>query len=244
MATDTGSSNPQKSPSGEANVPTHPLVQKALGAGEDPQPSPWVTLIGYVGPSQKTGNVRLYLGSDFQSYYEIPRSAIGPVASLDRQDENSPTQVYVKGSAVVNLVQIQTGPASYLQGSIAGQYMAAAIGHGAIGPYAIPQTRHTACYLCHGAVAQELVQAPHPSPSLFCPSYNIPCVSQFGCTHHLPCTQRPFCGPVPEAELVYHVTQNPVVCHFTQFGCTHNVLCRPTPGTGGICTNYPHGQLC
>jgi hypothetical protein len=38
----------EKPTSGGANVPIHPLVQKALKAG-DPVPQPWVQLIGYLG---------------------------------------------------------------------------------------------------------------------------------------------------------------------------------------------------
>lgn len=229
----------------EANVPVHPLVQKALGAGEDPQPSPWIQLIGYVGPSKKAGNIRLYLGLDFQSYYEIPQSDIGPVAPVDRQDENSPTLLHVKASAVVDFVQVskQTGPASYLVGPIAGEHMAAATAPGTPVNYLRPETRHTACPIygpCGGPRAQELVKAPYPV-SVFCPTYSIPCQT------HLCPTPRPPCGRLPEQaaqEAVHpnYLTQHP--CYFTQYGCTHNILCRPTPGTGGICTNYPHGQLC
>ena len=124
-----GSSNPQKPASTGANLATHPLVQQSLGTTHDSFTTAWVTLTGYIGPSPNEDHIRLYLGLDFQTYYEIPRGDIGNAEHVDRQDEKSPTHLRVKAEAQVELVQVRkmSGPASYVLGEIAGTHMGGAI---------------------------------------------------------------------------------------------------------------------
>ena len=85
-------------------------------------------LVGYVGPSKKEAHVRLYTGLDFQTYYEIPKGAVTAADAVDEDDENSPTQLTVTAETTIDLVHTskQTGPASYLAGSIAAAYLAGA----------------------------------------------------------------------------------------------------------------------
>jgi hypothetical protein len=145
MAADAEGSNPAKSGRGGADIPFHPLVTKLLGAAGEPQD--FVTLVGYIGPSKKEGHVRLYTGLDFQTYYEVPREGIASTEAVDRADDNSPTRLMIHADATIEVVQTskQSGPASYLAGSIAGTYLAGAAA-ASIPAAVLPiPTRYTIC---------------------------------------------------------------------------------------------------
>jgi hypothetical protein len=109
-----------------AQLKTHPLVEKLTQSGTEP--TAVVALVGYIGPSKTDGNVRLYTGLDFQTYYEVPRASVLSEEAIDAEDDNSPTQVMLPADTKIDLVQTtkQTGAASYLAGSIAAGYLRAA----------------------------------------------------------------------------------------------------------------------
>ena len=116
-------SNPQP---GKVNLTPHPLVTKLhpeLDAFND-----HVALIGYFGPSKKADCIRLYADLSFRSHYDIPTSGIVHTEPTDARDENSPTRVLVLAATKLEVVEItsQCVEASYLQGSIARDYLAGA----------------------------------------------------------------------------------------------------------------------
>jgi hypothetical protein len=89
-----------------------------------------VTLTGYVGRSSITGNIRLYLHHDFQSYYEIAQTDIRHSWPEVTEDTTEPTNVSIVRTAKPKLVVHQTvssGAASLLKGPMASSLLAGAI---------------------------------------------------------------------------------------------------------------------
>ena len=181
-------------------------------------------LVGYVGPSKREAHVRLYTGLDFQTYYEIPKGAVIAADAVDEEDENSPTQLTVTAETTIDLVHTskQTGPASYLAGSIAAAYLAGASGAdlSAIAPP--PRTFLHGCR--HGPSkdvepAAELGLPGGGYPTVLCGSAYL-CPSQFGWHCH-----TRFC-PVeaPEQAAAYVVRSL--------------IACTALPGCGGTNLHY------
>jgi hypothetical protein len=136
------------------NLDTHPLVAK-----NHPDPNELlevVSLVGYLGPSNKSDNVRLYQDLTFQHYYEIPKSGIVSTSPLYPGEENSPTIADVKPDTKIQKVSIwsQNVEASFLRGAITGGYLGAntAAPTGVPSPY-ITLTTAVQCTL-GGAVAR------------------------------------------------------------------------------------------
>jgi hypothetical protein len=110
----------------------HPLVSKLVD--EQGKPRPFVVLQGYFGKSPKKGLVRLYVGLDFSAFYELDPNDVLHTEKPDPNDANCPTRAYVNAAAKVSLVKtggklgdvVATGAAAYLQGAIAGSYLAGA----------------------------------------------------------------------------------------------------------------------
>jgi hypothetical protein len=145
------------------NLKTHPLVDKLMPPGGSPPNL--VPLTGYIGPSQNPDNVRLYTGLDFSSYYEIPKSAVAHTEQADAEDENSPTTVYVHGSAQIDLVQTTTTSveASFLQGSIASDNLGTAAASAAgVGAAAQPTPTALPTFICSAQVPQCRPSLPRP----------------------------------------------------------------------------------
>jgi hypothetical protein len=105
----------------------HPLVKELLGEADPP--GDLVLLVGYFGPPKKPGYKRLYLGLDFQAYFEIPEDGIVRAVPVD-SNPYSPTHVIVKAATRLELVKVssQVIEASYLQGGIASANLGGAIG--------------------------------------------------------------------------------------------------------------------
>ena len=105
----------------------HPLVKELLGEADPP--GDLVHLVGYYGPPKKPGYKRLYLGLDFQAYFEIPEDGIVRAVPVD-SNPSSPTHVVVRAATRLELVQVssQVIEASYLQGGIALANLSGAIG--------------------------------------------------------------------------------------------------------------------
>jgi hypothetical protein len=81
------------------------------------------TIVGYVGASANEGQVRIYLDLSFGSYCEVASSDVVQTAPVDANDENSPTVVWVKSSAQVELVGRLTGDASFISGRIRKRFL-------------------------------------------------------------------------------------------------------------------------
>jgi hypothetical protein len=160
---------------GNVNLETHPLVAK-LHADPD-ELTQLVALVGYLGPSKKTGYVRLYADLTFRNYYEIPAGGILSTTPADAEDENSPTTVHVAGDTQVERVSVtsQSTEARFLQGSIASSYLS---GAGADADLGCSWPTSPSCWCrtannCHQGAAQ--VGAPSMVYSCWCP------ITQHGC---------------------------------------------------------------
>lgn len=106
----------------DTNLSTHPLVAKVLGDCD--RPPSLVALTGYIGPCANGAAKRLYPRLDFQSYFEIPISAIVATHATDPTDELSPTVVYLKAGTPVEAVTVSTHPIEcYLQGAITADHL-------------------------------------------------------------------------------------------------------------------------
>src|SRR5262249_27932677 len=101
----------------------HPLVTRLNPEG-DPPPN-LVMLVGFIGPSKKPNGIRLYLNLSFNAFVDIPVAGIVSAQSVDSKDENSPTCVWVRGDAKLDVVQTvsQTMEACYLWGQISRDYL-------------------------------------------------------------------------------------------------------------------------
>ncbi len=73
----------------------HRLVpaREKLDAGPDGGLSDLNTIVGYVGPSDDSDQVRIYLDLTFRRYCEVASSNVVQTAPVDANDENSPTIV-------------------------------------------------------------------------------------------------------------------------------------------------------
>ena len=119
-----------KSSPGKVKLTSHPLVARLHPEPDSPQDH--VALVGYFGPSKKDACMRLYTDLNFRSYYDIPIDGIVHTQPTDAKDENGPTTVLVMASTKLDVIEAthQCVEASYLQGAIAGNYLAGASGVG------------------------------------------------------------------------------------------------------------------
>ncbi|MFC3326901.1 hypothetical protein [Mesorhizobium cantuariense] len=110
----------------DVDLTMHPLVTRLNPDGDSPPST--LMLVGYLGPSKKSGRIRLYLDLTFTGYVEISTEAIVATHPVNKEDENSPTQVFILDDATLDLVHnvVQTVGANYLRGRIAEAHMAAA----------------------------------------------------------------------------------------------------------------------
>ena len=108
-------------PSGQIETPTHKLVSSLLG--ETPPPYDSAVLIGFFGPSQKDGYVRLYVTLDLRSYYEISRDEIAYKEQVEPGNDNSPTRVLIKNASGLERKQILvvSPETSFVKGSVASE---------------------------------------------------------------------------------------------------------------------------
>src|SRR6185295_5795994 len=120
-----GSEPAHRLPAPEPDLTPHPLVTRLNPEAE--APPDLVVLVGFIGPSKKPDRIRLYLNLSFNAFIDIPVAGIVSTQSVDREDENSPTRVWVRGEAKLEVVQAasQTIEASYLRGRIARDYLRA-----------------------------------------------------------------------------------------------------------------------
>ena len=111
----------------EGTIKDHPLVEKLQPDPDKHQPT--VVLTGYqnVIPGSKT--IRIYLGLDFQSYFEIPLDDIIYHWASDPNDVNSPTVFSIKDTSTPNLVipSVPGKDAGFLRGHIVSAFLANSI---------------------------------------------------------------------------------------------------------------------
>ena len=88
-----------------SRVSAHPLVRK-LRAGGDKSQAELTTIVGFLGEPEGDGSVKLYLDISFGSYCKLAVSDIVNTKPVDPSDENSPTVVWIKSSAKLELVKV------------------------------------------------------------------------------------------------------------------------------------------
>lgn len=101
------------------DVPTHPVV-KLLISPEGEKKN--VGLIGYPGPSEVGGRVRLYLDLALNRYFEFAATDVIAVEP-NSIDKTGPSLVFVKPSAEVSFTEAAavSSSASMLRGALAGR---------------------------------------------------------------------------------------------------------------------------
>ncbi|HZW30729.1 MAG TPA: hypothetical protein VFF52_08490 [Isosphaeraceae bacterium] len=100
---------------GDGDLPTNPVVKKIDPDKDLPK---GLVLAGYLGPSRREEFYRLYLGLDFQAYYEIPESGILYIEPVDSSQETRPTRLIIDADKVSKLELVQTLETMFLKGSI------------------------------------------------------------------------------------------------------------------------------
>ncbi|WP_168880031.1 hypothetical protein [Rhizobium sp. P28RR-XV] len=108
---------------GAVDLSHHPLVERLYQQGEGEADQ--VALVGFLGPSKKANFIRLYLSLSFDRFIEIPVGDIVLTQAVDAQDENSPSRLFVRRDAKLDLVytETQTVEARYLRGRISTDYL-------------------------------------------------------------------------------------------------------------------------
>ena len=86
------------------------------------------TLTGFLGKQQSDGHILLYLDLSFSNYCKILVSDVVSTAPVDASDPNSPSIVWVKSSAAIELVKVMRaqGGADYVRGRIQRSHLRAA----------------------------------------------------------------------------------------------------------------------
>jgi hypothetical protein len=97
------------------DIQTHPVISKLVpNPGDLPNTA---VLVGYLGPSQREGFLRLYLDLDFRAYFEIPKEGVIIYAEpVDPSSEAKPTRIVIDASRKIEFVQIVE--TAFLQGGI------------------------------------------------------------------------------------------------------------------------------
>lgn len=113
----------------KSDLTPHRLIAKL---GEDSlQTGGLAVIVGYVGSSQTQGRVRVYLDLSLGDYCEVARGDVVKTAPVDASDENSPTIVWVNGTARVEVVKVlrMTAEAAFISGSIQSEHLREAVHH-------------------------------------------------------------------------------------------------------------------
>jgi hypothetical protein len=110
--------SPAKAGSHDVDLTPHPLVTKLLPDLDHPHEA--VVLVGYLGHSKTPDLIRLYPDLDFQTYIEIPKSAIINHSQVQSPSDVEPTKLVVDAKAPLEFVQCRD--ASVLQGAIASRF--------------------------------------------------------------------------------------------------------------------------
>jgi hypothetical protein len=208
--------------------------------GDSDTPPSLVPLIGYFGPSKKEGSIRLYPTLDFQSYFELPKSAIVATTPVDAKDDTSPTIVHVKAGTHVEAVQTTTVPVeSYLQGGITKAFTPDDNGSEPL-PWAIlhPTTTMLPTLLRCTQVGCTHLGCPQPTTTvlptrlpLFCPPSHAPVFCPPDNTLlFCPVTRSGACAQVKEADIV----RTNIACTLTNIYLCHTRHECPLPTLAGF----------
>jgi hypothetical protein len=91
----------------------HPILDRITKKGE---PSEVVVVVGFLGATDDTNLVRIYLDLSLRAYLEVPVGKVLYVEKFDPSDETQPTRIIVASDC--NLKFVQTFEASFITGSI------------------------------------------------------------------------------------------------------------------------------
>jgi hypothetical protein len=137
---------PAASQSGSGGGSDSPFSKVASKVVPDPEKRPSaLPLAGYLGPSQRKDFYRLYLGLDFQAYYEIPKKGILFIEPPDPAEETRPTTLIIDTDQVSKLELVQTLETIFLKGSIAAAFPRGSQPYQANMPRGIQPTSYPGC---------------------------------------------------------------------------------------------------
>jgi hypothetical protein len=99
--------------------PPHPFFKK-LKASKERSSDDLTTIVGYLGDQEGDGTTKLYLDISFGSYCKINISDIVSTNAVDNGEPNSPTVVWVRASAKIELVKVlkASDGAAFIKGKI------------------------------------------------------------------------------------------------------------------------------
>ena len=139
---------------------TNPMVAALY---PDPDGERRAALVGFAGPSNVDGKVRLYTDLSFKTYFEFPVAAIVLSQLAKAGDDNGPTVVVLDPKAQVDKVTVErtSGDAAFLSGDISGTHYASAQPFGAFGGGAA-QGADCACVFASMVGSTLLAAAPQP----------------------------------------------------------------------------------
>jgi hypothetical protein len=158
-----------------------------------------VRVIGFIGPSEVEGHVRVYTDLSFAGYYDVAEADVISAARVDPNDGNSPTAVLIDSSATVDYVQTSRtkGTAAYVKGAIQRRYSTGR-GRARIAPiwnntnactYDGCRTQGPECY---PPATSYNAGCPPPVTYSGCPPADTDSCTYSGCL-----TQGPECDPPP-----------------------------------------------
>lgn len=103
---------------------SHPFFNK-LKTNREKSPDELTTIVGFLGDQESDGTIKLYLDMSFGSYCKINVTDIVSTNAVDSSDQNSPTVVWLGGSAKVELVKVlkASDGATFIKGRIQQQRM-------------------------------------------------------------------------------------------------------------------------
>ena len=109
-------------PEHEVDLTPHRLAPSS-DAGLGPEDA-LTRIVGFVGESSTSGEVRVYLDLSFTSYYQMSSADVVRTESVDPGDADSPRVLWIRASAHVHLVRIDhvSGSASFVTGAIRNQF--------------------------------------------------------------------------------------------------------------------------
>lgn len=162
------------------SIETHPLVSALM---PDDNGERRVALVGFVGPSNASGTLRLYDDLTFKSYYEIPSEAVKASMPAKANDPNSPTVVILDSKAqIAHVISDRAmGEAAMLAGAISsGHYKPGqpdqAAAAGAAGGLGCCNPTYTIAHCTRGGPTMQGVQCIVVTGTTVCTPTGIPIV--------------------------------------------------------------------
>jgi hypothetical protein len=102
------------------------LSPHRLAPARAAEPGGLTVIAGYVGAGRDDDYVRIYVNLAMSAYIEVAVADVVRTRPVDRDDPDSPRQIWIKTDANVRVVRVEelAGPASFVQGAMRRKYAA------------------------------------------------------------------------------------------------------------------------